>query len=65
MNHKEFFKKFKRVDKVAHVEQLYQAFKSRLAEETNLTLCNCVEMKAKVARPGGWMCPVHGDRTVF
>ena len=75
MNHKVFFKKNgkgtisyqegnNRV-KIGTVEDVYKAFKARLVEETNLVECNCLEEEMHAKRPGGWVCPVHGTRTVF
>lgn len=47
------------------IEDLYDAFKSRLLDETNLLNCTCAEEKKKVKRPGGWVCPVHGSMTAL
>jgi len=46
-------------------EALYQEFKQRLINETNLLDCTCEEEEKKVTRPGGWVCPVHGTMTVL
>jgi len=65
MNYKEFFKKNKKLDVNTSTETLYKAFKSRLVEETNVVECNCADEELNAKRPGGWVCPVHGTRTVF
>jgi hypothetical protein len=46
-------------------EELYQAFKKRLVDETELKGCNCADNERNVKRPHGWTCPVHGVRTLF
>lgn len=66
MNHKEFFKKHgKESLKDITLDEVYNAVKSRLMDETNLLDCNCTEEKKKVKRPGGWVCPAHGQKTVL
>ncbi len=67
MNQKTFFKKHGKTTlaKDISVGTLYEAFKARLLDETSLLACNCAKKKAVVARPGGWVCPVHGTVTVL
>ncbi len=60
MKFKSYFKKNKKED-----EDRYQAFKARLLAETNLLDCNCEESKKKVKKPGGWVCPAHGNQTLL
>ena len=70
MNHKAFFKRhgktiLTKALKTITIDLLYEAFKSRLLDETNLQACNCEEQKKVVLHPGGWVCPAHGNKTVF
>lgn len=69
MNHKAKFKSIGKGGKIdgVYLETIYQAFKDRLADETNVRVCTCPSKaeQDKMKKPAGWFCPAHGTMSLL